>query len=239
MFQGLKTPTLLALLFSFSWLTGCASAQQPVTMAPEVWQESNETIGIAVTELPKPDTVLAGNQGLLDLAFNASMASSLTNKVHTWDVNALNDTPSQVQKILEQQGYKTKLLGKLDISKLKELPSKEGYAGLDYSTLKSKEGINKLILFLPTAAGTYRTYYSVMPTSDPIAQVGINSFVIDLDDNRLLHYQTVVMQRSAAGDWDEGPEFPNLTNAFYQALDMSQQALLVPFKQPVFAKKQQ
>jgi len=239
MFNGIKAPTLLALLFSFSWLTGCATVQPPVTMAPEVWQESNETIGIAVTELPKPDTVLAGNQGLLDLAFNASMASSLTNKVRTWDVNTLNDTPNQVQKILEHQGYKTKLLGKLDISKLKELPSKEGYAGLDYSTLKAKEGINKLILFLPTAAGTYRTYYSVMPTSDPIAQVGINSFVIDLDDNRLLHYQTVVMQRSAAGDWDEGPEFPNLTNAFYQALDMSQQALLVPFKQPVFAKNQQ
>lgn len=229
--QRLPFSAFIALALTMAGLTGCATPQPPVGMAAEVWQERNEVIGIALTELPKPDTVLAGNQGLLDLAVNASMAASLTEKVRTWDVSALKSSPQDIQQALEQQGYKTKVLDHLDITGLKELSAKEGYAELDYRPLKSKEGIDKLVLILPVVAGTYRTYYGMMPTSEPVAQVAVNSFVIDLDDNRLLHYQPLVNQRSAAGEWDESPDYPALTNAFYQALDISQESLLVPFTQ--------
>ena len=82
-----------------------------------------------------------------------------------------------------------------------------------------------------TSTGTYRTYYGFMPTSTPSTQVVVSAYVIDLDDNRLLYYQPFATNREAEGEWDEGPDFPKLTDAFYQALDQTQQNMLRPFKE--------
>lgn len=233
---ALMSLPLLALLL----MTGCASVQPPVAMDSAFWSENQESIGVMVAELPVPTVVLSGNQGLLDYAINNGMASGLRSKVETWDASALNELSPLVVEQLSSRGYKVKLIqAPIDTAEMIQLKGgKLGFSPIDLRPLKEQHKVDKLVLFIVTATGTIRTYYSVVPTSDPIVQVGVNSYVVDLDDNRLLFYQGHLTTRATEGDWDEGPEYPTLTNTFYQALDAAQQAVLVPFSSQQVSVKQ-
>tara|TARA_R110000782_G_scaffold135176_2_gene227610 strand:- start:1141 stop:1908 length:768 start_codon:yes stop_codon:yes gene_type:complete len=219
-------------LFVLALLTGCATVQPPVAMDQVFWTEKHESIGVMVADLPAPTVVMIGQQGLLDYAVNSAVASGLRSKVETWDASGFNELSAVVTEQLRSHGYKVKQIQEtLDAAELMQPKSgKVGFSPVDLRSIKAKHNVDKLVLFIPTAFGTVRSYYSVVPTSDPIVQVGVNSYVVDLDDNRFLYYQGQVVNRAAEGEWDEGPEYPNLTNAFYQALDSAQQSALTPFK---------
>jgi hypothetical protein len=228
--------TRLLLLALAAWLTGCASVQQPVVLDESLWSERDETIGVAILETPEPSVEMIGNQGLLDVAINTSLAAGLRSKVKTWDLSSFEAVPQQVVDELNKRGYQAKLLEQpIKLSQLRETKAKPGYATRDYSALKQQQQIDKLIVFSLQVAGTVRSYYAMVPTSDPISQVGALSQVIDLDDNRLLYHQPFAQNRAADGEWDEGPDYPNLTNAFYQVLDSTEQQLIAPFRSPLLS----
>ena len=71
---------------------------------------------------------------------------------------------------------------------------------------------------------------SIVPTSVPMAQVFGQGMVVDLADNKLLWFKPFAVVQAAQGEWDE-PDYPNLTNAFYQAMDSSRQQMITPFEQ--------
>jgi hypothetical protein len=223
---------LLALpLLCLVLLTGCATPQPPVPMDQAFWNEKQERIGVAYTQVPAPTVILTGQQGLLDYAVNSGMASGLRAKVETWDASSLREIPQQVSVLLRDKGYSVvKLDEPINVEALKKVSEKTGFTARDFQPLKAQNQIDKLVLFSFASVGTTRSYYSVAPTSVPVAQVVVTTYVIDLDDNRMLFYQPKVFSRAADGEWDEGPEFPNLTNAFYQALDSTQQDLLGVFR---------
>lgn len=218
-------------IFAFAAvLTGCATPQPPVAMDQAFWNEKQDRIGVAISEIPSPSVQMTGQQGLLDIAVNKGMASGLSKKVETWDSSSLSELQKKVVERLQAQGYTVKLLDKpYDPSAFKESKGKLGYADLDLTPLKEQEGIDKLVLLLFGANGTTRSYYGMIPTSDPVSQVAMVTTIVDLDDNRLVYFQPSVINRAAEGEWDESPEYPNLTNAFYQALDEAEQKMLVPF----------
>nr|WP_272888468.1 hypothetical protein [Stutzerimonas stutzeri] len=219
----------LFLLLTAAWLTGCASPQLPIALEDTLWSERDKTIGVAIVELPKPTAQLTGNQGLLDLAINTGLAAGLRSKVETWELVGMETVPQQLVDELSTRGYKAKVLSPIKLSEFKENSAKLGYAKYDFTPLRQQQ-LDKLILITLHVAGTQRSYYSVIPTSDPLTQVGGLTQVIDLTDNRLAFYQSFASVRAADGEWDEGPDYPNLTNAFYQALDESEQSILAPFR---------
>jgi hypothetical protein len=94
--------------------------------------------------------------------------------------------------------------------------------------MKTKYGVDRLLLVYVTATGATRSYYSIVPTSVPMAQVGGQGMVVDLADNKLLWFQPFVAVQAAQGEWDE-PTYSNLSNAFYQAVDNSRQQMITPF----------
>jgi hypothetical protein len=63
-----------------------------------------------------------------------------------------------------------------------------------------------------------------------MAQVGGQGMVVDLADNKLLWFKPFAVVQAAQGEWDE-PNYANLTNAFYQAMDTSRQQMITPFEQ--------
>ncbi len=213
-------------------LTGCATPQGPVPLDQSFWAEQQEHIGVAITDVPPPQTLLAGNQGLLEYAINMAATSGMRSKVEKWDTSSLKAFPKDVVNVLNERGYQAQVLDQpLNLQTMKKVKStKLGYSEIDYTALKAEQKIDKLVVFVVTSTGVLRTYYSVIPTSAPVTQVVVSAYVIDLDDNRLLYYQPFVTNRAAEGEWDEGPEYPNLTNAYYQALDQTQQNLISPFR---------
>ncbi|MDB5984308.1 MAG: hypothetical protein JWQ69_5323, partial [Pseudomonas sp.] len=100
----------------------------------------------------------------------------------------------------------------------------------DLTPLKQAYGIDRLLLIYITASGATRSYYSIIPTSAPLAQVGGQGLAIDLNDNKLIWFQPFASVLPAQGSWDDN-HYANLSNAFYQAVDNSRQMMITPFAQ--------
>ncbi|GFM52845.1 hypothetical protein PSCICL_50350 [Pseudomonas cichorii] len=225
-FRTLAAVVLLACLT----LTGCAHNQPPVPLTQEFWDAKEPTIGVAITVVPEPVMVLTGNQGLLDLAINTSVNSKLSGNVEKWQVKDLNTLPDAIVAKLQAKGYKAKRIdAPVDLKTYKELSFREGYAIRDLTPIKAAHGVDRLLLVNILGTGATRSYYSIVPTSVPMAQVGGQGMIVDLTDNKLLWFKPFAAVQAAQGEWDE-PTYTNLTNAFYQAMDTSRQQMITPFE---------
>jgi ABC-type uncharacterized transport system auxiliary subunit len=228
-YRALRTWAVLTLLACLT-LTGCANVQPPVPLDQQFWDAKEPTIGVAITILPPPVLALTGNQGILDYAINSSVNSKLSDNVKTWQVRDFDTLPDTIVAKLQAKGYKAKRIEeKVDLKTFKEIKFREGYTTKDLTPLKDKYGVDRLLLVYVTATGATRSYYSIVPTSAPMAQVGGQGMVVDLADNKLLWFQPFVAVQAAQGEWDE-PTYTNLSNAFYQAVDNSRQQMITPFE---------
>ncbi|WP_085715753.1 hypothetical protein [Pseudomonas sp. B28(2017)] len=227
-FHALRTIAALTLLACLT-LTGCANVQPPVPLDQQFWDAKEPTIGVAISTLPPPVLALTGNQGILDYAINSGVNSKLSDNVKTWQVRDFDTLPDAIVAKLQAKGYKAKRIDeKVDLTAYKEIKFREGYTAKDLTPIKAKYGVDRLLLVYVTATGATRSYYSVVPTSVPMAQVGGQGMVVDLTDNKLLWFQPFVAVQAAQGEWDE-PTYTNLSNAFYQAVDNSRQQMITPF----------
>jgi hypothetical protein len=228
--HALRTWAALTLLACLT-LTGCAHVQPPVPLDHQFWDAKEPTIGVAITVLPAPVLVLTGNQGLIDYAINRGVNSKLSDNVEHWQTRDLNTLPDVIVAKLQAKGYKAKRIDEpLDLQKFKETSFREGYTVRDLTPIKTAHGVDRLLLVNVFATGATRSYYSVVPTSAPMAQVTGQGMVVDLADNKLLWFQPFAAVQAAQGEWDE-PNYANLSNAFYQAMDTSRQQMITPFAQ--------
>ncbi|KAB0508337.1 MULTISPECIES: hypothetical protein [Pseudomonas] len=226
----LRTWAVLTLLACLT-LTGCAHVQPPVPLDHQFWDAKESTIGVAITVVPEPVLALTGNQGLLQFAINKGVNSKLSSNVEKWQVRDLNTLPDAIVAKLQAKGYKAKRIDEpVDLSVYKQTDFREGYMTRDLKPVKATYGVDRLLLVNVYATGATRSYYSVVPTSVPMAQVGGQGMVIDLADNKLLWFKPFVVTQAAQGEWDE-PTYTNLSNAFYQAVDNSRQQMITPFAQ--------
>ncbi|MCI3947211.1 putative lipoprotein [Pseudomonas syringae] len=229
-FHTLRTLSALALLACVA-LTGCAHVQPPVALDQQFWNAKEPTIGVAITVVPVPVLALTGNQGLLDLAINTGVNSNLRGNVEKWQVRDLNTLPDVIVAKLQAKGYKVKRINEpVNLTAYKEVSFREGYTVRDLTPLKAAYGVDRLLLVNVLVTGATRSYYSVVPTSVPMAQVGGQGMLVDLSDNKLLWFKPFSVVQAAQGEWDE-PTYANLTNAFYQAMDTSRQQMISSFEQ--------
>ena len=229
-FRILRTWGVLTLLACLA-LTGCANVQQPIALDQQFWGAKEPTIGVAITVLPAPELMLTGSQGLLDVAINKGVNSKLSDNVKTWDVRDLDTLPDVIVAKLQAKGYKAKrIIDQIDLKNYKNISFREGYMTKDMTPMKAMYGVDRLLLVNVFVTGATRSYYSLVPTSVPMAQVGGQGMVVDLADNKLLWFQPFAAVQAAQGEWDE-PNYANLSNAFYQAIDNSRQQMITPFSQ--------
>ena len=99
----------------------------------------------------------------------------------------------------------------------------------DFSSLRKKYNIDKLVVINIAMLGMERTYSSYIPTSDPKSIVRGTGYMVDLNNNTYTWYLPVQVTKSADGKWDEPPKFPGLTNAYFQALEIGKDDFLKPF----------
>ncbi|AVO60942.1 MULTISPECIES: hypothetical protein [Pseudomonas] len=229
-FRILRTWGVLTLLACLA-LTGCANVQQPIALDQQFWGAKEPTIGVAITVLPAPELMLTGSQGLLDVAINKGVNSKLSDNVKTWEVRDLDTLPDVIVAKLQAKGYKAKrIIDQIDLKNYKNTSFREGYMTKDMTPMKAMYGVDRLLLVNVFVTGATRSYYSLVPTSVPMAQVGGQGMVVDLADNKLLWFQPFAAVQAAQGEWDE-PNYANLSNAFYQAVDNSRQQMITPFSQ--------
>ncbi len=228
----MKSRTAVILAFLALALAGCAGVpQQPVALDAGMVAPKSGRVGVAMTALPKIDTHFPGAGCLLCIAAASAMNSSLTAHTQKLPYEDLAGVKEQVAALIRKKGtLVTVIPGDLRIDELPRY-STEGpnIAPKDFRPLKQKYDIDKLVVLQVETLGMWRTYSSYFPTSDPKGVFMGRGYMINLGTNTYEWFQPVTVMQSAAGEWDEPPGFPALTNAYFQVLEFGKDSFLKPF----------
>ena len=223
-------PALLSIL-----LGGCVTvAQQAIPFsAPVSTGETQVRIGVATTALPKVDTQFPGASCLLCLGAAALANSSLTSYSHTLPYEDLANLRTDAADALRRKGVDVVVIPENLLLNLfpKNKAKGANLSPRNFSALKAKYGIDKLLVIDVTGLGFVRNYAAYIPTSDPQAWLSGLGYMVDLKTNQYEWYMPVSIVRSAEGAWSEPPKFPGLTNAYFQAITIGRDQFLQPLGQ--------
>jgi hypothetical protein len=211
-------------------LTGCASTppQAPLTISKDFYSNKTTKIAVIMNPLPTVDTQFPGADCLLCLGVASLSNRSLTAHTQTLTHEDLPMLKSSVAKLFKDKGYQvTAIDGRVDFSALPKFgKSGPNVAQQDYSTLKAKYGVDKLVVIAIHQVGIYRPYSGYVSVGDPKAVVSGLGYMVDLSSNVYEWYFPISIQKSADTNWDEPPKFPGLTNAYYQAIEATKDSVL-------------
>lgn len=214
-------------------LGGCASTRQQSVQLDQSTLISRESrLGVAMTALPKVDTHLRGAGCLLCMAVASGANSTLTTYTQTLPYEELPKLKNDMADLIRKKGtIATVIAEDLKIDALGDFGGKgPNIAKKDFSTLKKKYNIDKLLVIDITAVGMLRTYSSYIPTSDPKGVLEGTGYIVNLSSNTYEWYLPVNVVKSTDNNWDEPPKFPGLTNAYFQALEIGKDSFLKPFE---------
>jgi hypothetical protein len=213
-------------------VTGCVSApQQPISLSPQFYSAGDQEIGVYLTDLPKTDTHLVGAACLLCYAVAAAANTTLTNHIQSLDTSEFNGFDDTVATLITTKGSKAKAIkSNIDFNELPKFKTKEpNFAKHDFRKLKEELGIDKLIVIDINMAGVYRPYSNYIPTGAPVGTVAGITYTVDLETNKYEQYQNIDF-KVGAQKWDEPPAFPGITNAYYEAVELSKDKISNLFK---------
>lgn len=228
----MKSRLAILLFAGVALLTGCATPQPPVAMSTNAFGKPGTQYGVVMTTLPAVDTFFPGANCLLCIAAASMANSDLTKHAKTLPEDDLAKLQAQAGDALRKRGASVTMIEAFD---LKTLPDSgkgaPAFAKKDFSGLKAKYKIDKLLVVQLNAVGFTRSYSAYFATSEPKAHVGGLVYIVNLADNSLEWYKDISVVRAADGKWDEAPKYPGLTNAYYQSIELARDEVLKPLVQ--------
>jgi hypothetical protein len=222
----------LLLTFSILALSACAvHVQTPISYKAPM-AAPNITVGVVVVTPEKADITFPGANCLLCVITAQAMHTSLGKHTDTLSIADLKKLNGEFKGLLEKKGYLYKdLTAALIAEKIEAVKEKKmGYAEMDYQAFAAKHGVQKLLIVRFPKVGFTRPFASYFPTSAPAALVIAQASMVSMPDQTLDWYQNMSFQEYAGKEWDEVPNFPGLTNAYYQAIENAREFLLKPFQ---------
>lgn len=229
----MKKSTLFAAMVISVLLAGCMTPpQQPVALSKSALQDGATRIGVAMQVPQKPDTAFPGADCLLCLAAASMANNALTDHTRTLPLDDLTRMKSDVAEVLRKKGHAVTVIE--ESIKFADLPKSQGgpnKSPVDFSSLRTKYGIDKLVMINIAQAGITRAYAAYIPTSDPQGVIAGTGYMVNLADNTYEWYLPLRHVKSAAGKWDEAPNFPGLSNAYFQAVEATRDAVLQPLSE--------
>lgn len=211
------------------FLSGCASPpQQPIELAKDAFSSQSGRVGVAMTHAPKADTHLPGAGCLLCLAAASVANSSLTTHAKNLSNDDVVSLKEDVVKAIRKKGVDViAIQDDISIGSLED--NKNGGTNAtkkDFTPLRNKYNVDKLLIIDVAMLGFVRTYSSYIPTSDPKGVLQGTGYVVNLKTNTYEWYFPINSIKSANAKWDEPPKFPGLTNAYYQAIETGKDSIL-------------
>lgn len=225
--RSIFTIILLSLI-----LGGCATTpQSPVYLSKEATRFDQARIGVAMTSIPKVDILYPGADCLLCLGAASIMNASLATHTQTLPIEGLPNLKNDLADLLRQKGAEVVVIDNdLNLEKLPDARNKgENLASKDFSSLKEKYNLDKLLVISINHLGVIRQYAGYIPTSAPMARISGSGSLINLSTNSYEWYLPLEVLRDSDGSWDEPPTYPGVTSAYFQALEIGKDNLLKPF----------
>ncbi|WP_096085171.1 hypothetical protein [Agaribacterium haliotis] len=212
---------LFIVFFGVIFASGCATTKQQPINYSETTLHKDAKIGIAVAPLPDVQITYPGASCLLCLAAAAAANSSLSKHVDSLSADDLKEIPLLIKAKVEELGYDAKIIeAPLELSELPKYSGKlPNTAPRDFSSFKQKYDVDYLIGVELNYVGVQRNYSSYVPVSDPQALISGLQFVVRVEDNTFTWFKPLDFRKGAEGEWKQKPDFPNLTNAYYQVVE--------------------
>jgi hypothetical protein len=214
-------------------VVGCAGPRQSfVELNKSAVNGKSGKVGVAMTPLPKPDTRFPGANCLLCLATASLMNSSLTTHTQKLPLEGLPELKGKMAELIRQNGGEAMVIAdELKLDALPDFASKGPNIALkDFSGLKQKYTIDKILVLEVPVVGVYRNFSAYIPTSPPRAELEIKGYLVNLSNNTYEWYQVFSESKGTDGNWDEPPNFPGLTNAYFQMLETGKDRVVGTFK---------
>jgi len=229
--MGFRFGSLL-LALGIMALAGCAvHPQMPVDLKNDsLSTKSGITVGVVATELPKIDTNFPGANCLLCYAAAAAMNSQLTTHSHTLASEDLLSIKDAVADALRKKGLNVVVIKTpLNVEKLGDYATEgPNVAKKNYTALKDSFKVDKLIVIQLGFVGYQRNYNTYVPTAEPKAVIAGSGYLVNLTNNTYEWYQPITVMKASDGAWDEPPNYPGLTNAFFQAVELTRDSFVTP-----------
>lgn len=215
---------ILAALGAALLATACAPSR--LTVKPEFWQDRQARIGIALTPRPEAAAHRVGAQGLLDIAINEGMTAGLRSHLRQVDVGPFDLIRDRFVEELKKRGLNAvSLSGYLDPSayptRAENAAKVENPYNRDLAALRADQKLDVLVLLQVRRYGTIRPYYGFVPLGSPQALFEVMGQMVDLRTGGLLWQIRMPEQQATvpvSGEWDDPPDYPNLTAALRAAI---------------------
>jgi hypothetical protein len=220
----------LALAAALGALVAC---EKPVTLAPSFWQTQGARIGVAAVKAPDPGVYRKGatHEGLIALVINESLAARMRDFLRGVGVREFEVAGGRFVSTLERRGFQARRLATaLDLEQFPELRGGgDGSFSRDLRPFGQTEGLDFLVLLSVDAWGTVRPYLPAgIPYGPPKALTRGRGRLVDLRTNQLLWQEIMTEDEGSvavAGEWDQPPDYPNLTQAMRRAVEQAGQVL--------------
>ncbi|MCD2341721.1 hypothetical protein LRH25_15355 [Ideonella azotifigens] len=228
----MKLHVLAASTFALSLLASCSSTPSQPTASRWVFEAPDtRTIGIVMTPLPPVQAHFPGADCASCLATALTEHQALANQVQTLDASELEQVKTEIARALEAKGLRVRVIAApLDLA---QLPAFSGpgtdHARHDFRGLKTRYGVDKLLVIELSSLGASRPYAGPVPAGLPRLALTGSEFLVNLGDNTLEAQQAVEVQLTAARDWEDPPRFPGLASTYGEVLRQGKAALLRPF----------
>ncbi|MEA3195905.1 MAG: hypothetical protein QOD26_4238 [Betaproteobacteria bacterium] len=214
-------------------LSGCAEPlQRSLRFNPDVLS-THGRVGVAMTPVPKPNTEFPGAGCLLCMATAEAAHSTLSSYVQSLPTDDLSRLKEDFAEALRKKGVDAIVISEpLVVDALAENSAKgANIARRDFTPLKVKYKIDKLVVFSIGKHGISRSYSSYVPTGDPRGVLRATGYIVNLNDNTYDWYKTVVVSRAGERNWDEPPKFPAITNVYFEAIERGKDSFMEPLGQ--------
>ncbi len=229
----MKTRSILSTVGVIVMLVGCAAPRQSyVELNKENLSARAGRVGVIMTPLPQPDTRFPGADCLLCLATASVLNSSLTSHTRKLPLEGVAELKTNLAELIRAKGGDAVVIAdELKVDALPDCETKGTNIALkDFSGLKQKYSVDRILVIDVPRVGMYRYFSAYIPSGDPQAEFELNGYMVNLSDNTYQWYQMYRESRGTAGNWDEPPGFPGLTNAYFQTLETGKDNLLGTFK---------
>jgi hypothetical protein len=227
----MKQSWMIVALFACIQLAGCASNPQLPVAFDHALNAQSGRVGVAMTALPKVDTAFPGAGCLLCLATASAANSSLTKHTHGLTSEELLTLKEDIAVRLRTKGVDVTVIAEdLNLKPLKDFSGGGvNVAKKDFRALKDKYKVDRLVIIDITRLGFVRNYAAYISKGEPTADLSGTVSVVDLSTNTYDYYLEINQSKGAEGNWDEPPDFPALTNAYYAVVETGKDAIRQPF----------
>jgi hypothetical protein len=213
-------------------LGGCATAPQtPLPMNTSALSADGGRVGVVMATLPKVDTAFPGAGCLLCIAIASGVHSKMTDHVRTLPYEDLPDLKKQAAAAITKKGAQAIVIDEeIKFDALPDFKSDQpNFARKDFRGLREKHNLDRLMVVNVAVLGVWRDYSSYVPTSDPKAVVKGDVYMVNLRTNALEWYAPINIAKAAV-TWDQPPAYPDLTNAYFQAIELGKDVVLKPLQ---------